>query len=292
MPATLNPLTRSGLIDLLTGVSSNYDYNRPIYCNFYNGAQPASPADTPAGSAVWSSAAAGVNISSVMSSPSGGVSSLASSRVGASQASAAGVGSLTFARFASFNGSSYIGCIDVPVSLSGGGGGAIIGSLTSVAGVGPTLVSYSIKIPFSLGTLAIGSVLASYIAGMFTGLNYTPLYMGANTIGASVIDIYSGSPPATADGAATGTLLCTITLGATQIWAAASGGTAALAVQPSATSLASGTIGYARLKKTIGGHDYVIQGTAGSSGTDFVFNVSSTTGTSTTVTLISAPLSI
>lgn len=285
---------KSGLVNLLTGVSSDYDYNRPIYCNFYNGAQPASPEDAPAGSAVWSSVSGAINISAAMSAPSGGISSLASSLVGVSQAAAAGVSDITFARFYSYGypGPSHKGCIDVPVSVSGGGGGAIIGSLTSVAGVGPTLLSYSIKIPLSLGTLAIGSVLASYIAGMFSGLNYAPLYMGANTSGASTIDVYSGSPPATADEAATGTLLCTITLGATQIWAAASAGTAALAVQPSATSLASGTIGYARLKKTLGGYDYVIQGSAGSSGTDFVFNVATTTGTSTTVTLISAPLSI
>jgi hypothetical protein len=294
MPATLSPLMKSGLINLLTGVSSDYDYNRPIYCNFYNGAQPASPEDTPAGSSVWSSIPSSVNISAGMSPPSGGISSLASSLVGVSQAAASGVSGITFARFYSYGypGPSYKGCIDVPASVSGGGGGVIIDSLTSVAGVGPTLLSYSIKIPLSLGTLAIGSVLASYIAGMFTGLNYTPRYLGSNTSGASTIDIYSGSPPATADEAATGTLLCTITLGATQIWAAAGAGTAVLAVQPSAASLASGTIGYARLKKTIGGYDYVIQGTAGTSGTDFVFNTATTTGTSTTVTLISAPLSI
>lgn len=294
MPATLSTLMKSGLINLLTGVSSNYDYNRPIHCNFYNGAQPASPEDAPAGSAVWSSIASAIDISAAMPAPSGGISSLASSLVGVSQAAAAGVSGITFARFYSFKSSNftYNGCIDVPASVSGGGGGVIIDSLTSVAGVGPALLSYSIKIPLSLGTLAIGSVLASHIAGMFTGLNYSRLHLGSNVSGASTIDVYSGSPPATADEAATGTLLCTITLGATQIWAAASAGSAALAVQPSATSLASGTIGYARLKKTLGGYDYIIQGSAGSSGTDFVFNTATTTGTSTTVTLISAPLSI
>lgn len=294
MSATLSPLMKSGLINLLTGVSSDYDYNRPSNCNFFNGAQPASPEDTPAGSGVWASGASMIDIAATMSAPSGGISELASALVGVSQASAAGVSGLTFARFYSYGypGPSHKGVIDVPVSVSGGGGGAIIDSLASVAGVGPTLESYSVKIPFSLGTLSIGSVLASYIAGMFTGLNYSPLYLGSNATGASTIDVYSGSPPATADEAATGTLLCTITLGATQIWAAASAGTAALAVNPSASSLASGTIGYARLKKVIGANTYVIQGTAGTSGTDFVFDTATTTGTSTTVTLISAALSI
>ena len=62
----------------------------------------------------------------------------------------------------------------------------------------------------------------------------------------STLEIRTGSQPATANTAASGTLLATITLPASP-WAAASGGSVAKQNTWSATASATGTAGWARL---------------------------------------------
>jgi hypothetical protein len=70
--------------------------------------------------------------------------------------------------------------------------------------------------------------------------------------GAGTIKIYSGSQPASANDAPTGTLLCTITL-ADPAFGAASTGVATLAGTPlSGTGVAAGTAGWARLADSAG----------------------------------------
>jgi hypothetical protein len=62
----------------------------------------------------------------------------------------------------------------------------------------------------------------------------------------SLLYIYTGAQPASANTAASGTLLCTITLPATP-WAAAVNGAIAKQGTWSGTAVATGTAGYARL---------------------------------------------
>ena len=70
--------------------------------------------------------------------------------------------------------------------------------------------------------------------------------------GAGTLKIYSGSQPASANDAATGTLLATITL-ADPAFGAASTGVATLAGTPlSGTGVAAGTAGWARLADSTG----------------------------------------
>ena len=70
--------------------------------------------------------------------------------------------------------------------------------------------------------------------------------------GSGVVKIFTGSQPASADTAATGTLLITWTL-SDPAFGAASGGTASAASMPkSANAVASGTAGYARIEDSDG----------------------------------------
>lgn len=81
--------------------------------------------------------------------------------------------------------------------------------------------------------------------------------------GAATIEIRTGSQPATAETAATGTLLATLTF-ADPAWAAASNGVAALDATPviSGTGVAAGTAGWFRVKDSNG--NTVIDGAVGS----------------------------
>lgn len=64
------------------------------------------------------------------------------------------------------------------------------------------------------------------------------------------INVYTGSQPATADTAASGTLLGTLTLSADAFAAAASGAIALNSVTSDTTADASGTAGYCRFYRT------------------------------------------
>lgn len=93
----------------------------------------------------------------------------------------------------------------------------------------------------------------------------------ASNIGASaVLEIRSGSKPATPETAATGTLLVSITISGSFT----SAGGVLTAADPAAVSpTASGTAGYFRLKTS--GGTAVLDGTVGTSGADL--NLGSTT---------------
>jgi len=91
--------------------------------------------------------------------------------------------------------------------------------------------------------------------------------------GAAVVKIYTGSQPASANDAASGTLLITWTM-SDPAFGSASGGTVTAASMPkSANAVASGTAGWGRLEDSSG--NAVADGDVGTSGTVFV--VSSTT---------------
>ena len=93
----------------------------------------------------------------------------------------------------------------------------------------------------------------------------------ATDIGASaVLEIRSGSKPATPESAATGTLLVSITISGSFT---SSGGVLTSADPAAVAPTASGTAGYFRLKKS--GGTAVLDGTVGTSGADM--NLGSTT---------------
>jgi hypothetical protein len=106
----------------------------------------------------------------------------------------------------------------------------------------------------------------------------------ADTLGAAMayatLSIYTGTQPATANDTATGTKLVDVTINA---FNAASTGTATLDTSSPnvGTAVATGTAGWGRITHTSG----VIDGTVGTSGTDFTINSTSiTSGSAVTLT--------
>jgi hypothetical protein len=102
---------------------------------------------------------------------------------------------------------------------------------------------------------------------------------------AGTIKIYTGSQPATADTAESGTLLATFTL-ADPAFAAAASGVKDLDADPdlSTTAAATGTAGWARCEDSDGNN--VFDGSVGTSGTDFIINSTSiTSGQTVNLTL-------
>lgn len=95
-------------------------------------------------------------------------------------------------------------------------------------------------------------------------------------VGAGVIKIYSGAQPATGDTAASGTLLVTLTC-SDPAWAAATDGVKTLDNTPvlTAAAVATGTAGWARCEDSAG--VAVMDGSVGTSGTDFTINSTSIT---------------
>lgn len=87
--------------------------------------------------------------------------------------------------------------------------------------------------------------------------------------GDAAISIYTGSQPASANDAETGTLLATIQIPAPG-WNAAASNQATLAATVSDVAGASGTAGWARLRSN--GDTYRVDGTIGTSGTDFIIS--------------------
>lgn len=101
----------------------------------------------------------------------------------------------------------------------------------------------------------------------------------ADEIGGRTLSIYTGTQPATANDAATGTKLVDITING---FNAAASGSATLDTSTPNTgvAVAAGTAGWGRITGTTG----VIDGTVGTSGTDFTIN-STSVSSGATVTL-------
>ena len=252
----------------------------------YNGAQPADPTVAPSGSAVYSSISAGVDIQTFLTAAGGGISQLSVAR---SANASSTVGSLTFARLYS---SGSVALIDADMSLSGGGGALIVPALSSTVGVAFVLSAMSLKLPLALSTVKLSQSLVNGLVDWWTGQSSTAPQFGINTGGASIINLYSGSAPTNADDAATGTLLAAIPIGASNVYAAAAAGSAALNTAPSVLASATGTVGYLRWVKTQGSSTFTIQGSVGTSGADFNLNTLSLTSGVTTVALNDATITI
>ncbi len=271
MPTTFHITNfKNKTLGMLTGVDVS---PTPLgFVNFYNGAQPADPSAAPAGAAVFVTISQANNVNTKMGAAGGGITQLNTSVPPTTPSGAAGVAAITFARI---NTTGQVPVVDCTVTLSGGGGGAILDSLTSVAGVGPTLTALGFKMPSSLGTVLLSASLANRLADLWGGGSATTINMGNTTGGSSSLSIYSGAAPATADAAASGTLLATFNMTGTNLWAAAVGGAAALnGAGPTVTaSGGAGTAGgYFRFVKNQGLFVFTMQGTVGTVGTDLILN--------------------
>lgn len=107
--------------------------------------------------------------------------------------------------------------------------------------------------------------------------------------GAATIEIRTGSQPATANDAATGTLLATVTC-ADPAFGSASSGVATLAGTPLSTSgVAAGTAGWFRMKDSAG--NTVMDGSVGTSGAELNLNTT-TISVGVTVTVSSGTVTM
>lgn len=271
MPTTFHVTSfKSKTLDNLTGRDTA---TTPIgYVVPYNGVQPADPSTTPAGTAEFAQVYNGPNLNGKMSAAGGGITQLSASTAPVGPAGAAAVSGLTFARLFT---TGQIPIIDTPVSLTGGGGGVILDSLTSNAGAGNTVLAFALKMPNSLGTLMLSQSLADRLADIWGGAASITPNLGNITQGSSVINLYSGAAPASADAPVTGTLLATFTMTATNLWLASSGSSASLnGAGPTATAAGTGTASYFRHVKTNGAFTFTLQGSAGtvSGASDMLLN--------------------
>jgi hypothetical protein len=291
MPTTLHVTNfKNKFIDMLTGVSTAATPFGPV--NFYNGAQPADPSVAPTGAAVFAAVANGPSVSGRMASSGGGITQLAAPTAPATPAGAAGVAGITFARI---NTTGQQPLIDTTCTIAGGGGGVIIDNATSTAGVGPTLQALGFQIAQSLGTLAFSMSLANRLSDLWGGASATTPNLGNTTGGSSQLILYSGAAPASADMPATGTLLATFNMTATNMWAAAAGGSAALnGVGPSVVATGTGTAAYFRFVKNNGTYQFVMQGTVGTvaGASDMILNTATLVAATTNVQVTDATISV
>jgi hypothetical protein len=109
--------------------------------------------------------------------------------------------------------------------------------------------------------------------------------------GAATLKIYSGSQPATADTAVTGTLLATFTLNDPSFGAASNGVITLAGTPKTVAASASGTAGYFRLEDSTGVD--ILDGSVGTSGAELNLNTTTiTSGVNVTITsgTITVPL--
>lgn len=96
--------------------------------------------------------------------------------------------------------------------------------------------------------------------------NLTNAILGGN----AELRLYTGTVPASADTAPTGTLLVTIDISIAGNWNAAAAGSATLVASATGVAVAAGTAGYGSLQDT--GGTYRVYGSVGTTGTDFIIS--------------------
>lgn len=257
-------------LDMFTGVTGAVTPFGNV--NYYNGAQPADPSVAPGGANVFAAFSSGPTLSGKMGSAGGGITQLGVAAPPTTPANALGVAAISFMRIQT---TGAVSVVDTPVTLSGGGGGGILDTLTSVAGVGPTLTAFGFKMPSSLGTILLSASLADRLADVWGGGSSVTPSFGNTTNGGATLSVYSGAAPATADAPATGTLLASYAMTGTNLWAAAAGGASALnGAGPSVVaSGGAGTAGgYFRFVKSNGLFTFTIQGSVGLAATDLILS--------------------
>lgn len=286
MATNLSTAFKNNILNWITGATapSNATLTHVL---LYSGASPGNPATTPAGSPVWSatSFATGIPIGTFMTAAGEGVSELSATRVLSATNT---VPSVTLARL----GNSFVdvGYVDTDCAASGASvtvtaGGSSFGSSYGISAM-------SIRLPLTLGTVLLSPSLVNRLIDNLTAVNSGVLNFGISTSGTSSFEIYGGTAPATAEDTPPSAAICTITIGASQVFTAAASGSTSLAAVQSATASGNGTATYARWKKTIGSIVYTIQGSVGTSGTDFILNTTSFSAGVTSVQLTDATMTM
>lgn len=190
-------------------------------------------------------------------------------------------GTITKAKFTDGTNDSIAGMV---CGLAGTGHDIVVNDDVISAAETPNITAFTMEAIVS-GTAKANTLLCNRIITFLTKKN-TSGFAAAGTV-----TVYSGSAPASADDAASGTALVDWTTGVNTFWADASGGSIALTGSKTSNAATNaGTAGYARISWTSGGETYVIQGSVGTSGTDFVINT--TTITTGTYTLSAATVTI
>lgn len=277
MATTFSTGFKTAMLSRLSGVSASY--NVFGFANFGT-SQPADPSGG-AGSAVFSSYLQMPDIQGTQWTVADNTATayLSQARAPNNPAGAAAVTGLTFMRIFDTGGSA--GLVDTPIGLAAAPGvGAVVSTLNSSAGVGVTVKAMSFQMPrYNGATLYLSLTLAQALVDLATGKNSAMPYMGINTQGACTITVYSGTVPSDADAPiTTQTPLCVFTCGATNIWGTASGASLPMnGALTSAAATATATATFARMVKvnTTTGKTYVIQGSVGEAGTDFVIGTTS-----------------
>lgn len=276
MPTTYTTTFKNKLIDSLTGRASTN--NVITYVRPYDGTQPADPTAAPTGVSAFTTITSSISLSGVMSAPGIGVTQLAQPKGAAAQQT---TGTLTFARL---HDSAQAALIDVTVGTSGTPG-VILDAASASTGTTLSATGFSFKMPQNNGTVYLNTDLVNNIASAF--------FITATAVGlctSSVLNVYSGSIPATADTPLSGnTLLVSFTLGATAPWNTATAGSASLTSNLTATAVAGAptTATFARIVKGA----MIMQGTVGTSSADFILDtVSITSGA--LITLNEATISV
>lgn len=279
MATTFTPAWKNAVINSLRGSASVPASAFLTYVSCYSGAQAADPLTAPAGVFANTSVSQAPSIASKMTQPSGGISQL--STPSAAILNANNAATMTTARI--YGSDATTACIDTSATLVGGGGGVIVPTLSSSTGALFTIDFMSLKLPNANGTLSMNDALRD---ALVSAVCVTQANVAALT--SASIKVYSGAAPANANAPATGTVLWTgTTAAAGASWNAPAGGSSALASNISAAASATGTGGYVRIEKGT----FILQGSIGTSGTDFVFDsITMTSGltyalTNATITL-------
>ena len=254
---------RNAIVNLLTGSTTSSATSLIGTVKVYTGSQPASPDSAVTGTllATFSLAAGGLSTASL------GTAQLSA----AINATAVATGTAGYARWAN---SSATPVIDGSVGVTGSGAAFILDTLSITNNANSTLQNCGVKMPQDAGgTLKLNYALRNRLLDMIDSIATASPLMGKG----GILALYTGSQPSSPDIAATGTLLASIPMGSgsTVCYNAASGGAASLTGNQSVAAVASGTVGYGRW--SIGA--FSMDGSAGTSGTDFVVDAASTTST-------------
>ncbi len=270
---------RNFCVNMLTGV--NTPTPTPIgFIQPFNGTQPTDPSVAiGVQTSPYTAGTTSIATNGFLSAASGGISSLNQSR---STVAANAVSSLNWARIFNTSGTALIDC-----AIGLASGGVIVDALSSTVGNALTATAFSLKLPSFSGTIILGQALNNRMVDVWTGNSSTIPGMGTS----SLIDIYDGSVPTSADLAATGTKLATFTGNATNWWNAAANGSATLISNPSTVAIASGTASYFRWYKTVSNIVMVVQGNVGIASSDAILNTVTLVSGVTTVNLTELTLS-
>ena len=267
MPVTINPAAiEPALKHTFCAPSTAYTTALALcgisWCRVFSGTQPANPTVTTGITQVHSG-----NISlptGTFLAPSGGVTRLASAIT--FTANVSGV-TAVFARFYAGTVGSGQPVMDVPLSMIAGIGAAVMSNTAMTSGATFTVNDLRFGLN-TVGALSVNHAIAHYLLGMLTNKTpigvssaYTPAlvlaaaskYRIVNEVGEELtatvpIRAYDGAAPASANDAATGTMIWTKNLASNDMFVVAGNGMALTGTMSAAAS-ASGAPTYVRIVK-------------------------------------------